>query len=66
MIDIARYRTGIELRVVPPLCPLDVSPYDYEGCGSLIDRAAQSTRAWIAGGGLAAGPVAGPLVEHQH
>lgn len=64
--DIARYRTEIELHVVPPLCPLDVSPYDYEGCGALIERAAHSTRAWIAGGGLAADPVAGALVEHRH
>lgn len=66
VIDITRYSSQVELHLVPPLCPLDVSPYDYEGCGTLIDRAAQTTRAWIAAGGLTQAPVVGALAEHQH
>jgi NTE family protein len=64
--DIARYRGSIALHVVPPLCPLDFSPYDYGGGAALIDRATTSTRAWINAGGLAAQAEPGPLVEHHH
>ena len=64
--DIARYRDHVALHVVPPLCPLDFSPYDYGGGAALIDRATTSTRAWINAGGLAAQAEPGPLVEHHH
>jgi NTE family protein len=65
--DIARYRDHVSLHVVPPLCPLDFSPYDYGSGATLIDRATTSTRAWINAGGLAdAGAQPGPLVEHHH
>ena len=64
--DIARYRDSVALHVVPPLCPLDFSPYDYGGAAALIDRAATSTRAWINAGGLAAQAQPGRLVEHHH
>ena len=40
------------ITVVPPLCPADVSPYDFTRAGELIDRAAQSTRQRLEGGGL--------------
>ena len=50
--DIERYAASVALHVVPPLCPVDTSPYDYTACASLIERATQSTRAWIAGRGL--------------
>ena len=65
--DIERFAPRVALCVVPPLCPLDVSPYDYDRSPVLIDRAAESTQAWIAGGGLArsdAGP--GMLAPHAH
>jgi NTE family protein len=39
--------------VVPPLCPVDVSPYDFTRAGGLIDRASRSTREWLDDGGLA-------------
>jgi NTE family protein len=65
--DVARYRDRVALHVVPPLCPLDVSPYDYGGSAALIAQSAQSTRDWIAAGGLsAASPATGPLAEHSH
>jgi NTE family protein len=39
----------VENAVVPPLCPVDVSPYDFTRAGELIDRAARSTREWLDG-----------------
>jgi NTE family protein len=39
--------------VVPPLCPLDVSPYDFTRAGELIDRAAKPAREWLNEGALA-------------
>lgn len=64
--DVERFRDRVELHVVPALCPLDVSPYDYDNASTLIDRARAGTREWIAQGGLEGAPQAGPLVEHRH
>ena len=63
--DIERFQTHVMLHVVPPLCPVDSSPYDYSACASLIDRATLTTRAWIAGGGLRA-PCGVPHELHEH
>jgi NTE family protein len=49
-----------------PLCPLDVSPYDFTRAGELIDRAAASTRQWIDGGGLARHEIPHQLRQHLH
>jgi NTE family protein len=65
--DIERYRGDAALHVVPPLCPVDSSSYDYSGCAALIDRATLTTRAWIAAGGLST-PCGVPneMREHSH
>ena len=42
----------IEYVVVPPLCPVVGSPYDFSRTGEHIDRAIASTDAWLAQGGL--------------
>ena len=62
--DIEHYRHTIELHVVPSLCPLDTSPYDYSASASLIDRAALTTRIWLEGGGLDQTEV--PMQFHVH
>ena len=38
----------IEYFVVPPLCPLVGSPYDFSRTADHIERAIQSTDAWLA------------------
>ncbi|MGO8841564.1 MAG: hypothetical protein ACLQF1_10645 [Methyloceanibacter sp.] len=43
---------SIDYHVVPPLCPLIGSPYDFSHTSELIERARESTDAWLAGGGL--------------
>ncbi len=43
---------AIEYVVVPPLCPLVGSPYDFSRIGDHIERAIKSTDAWLAQNGL--------------
>jgi NTE family protein len=50
VVDIERYATAVDLRVVPPLCPLDVLPTDFSRSVELIERATASTRDWLARG----------------
>ena len=64
--DIQRIGDRVEIAVVPPLCPLDVSPYDFTRAGELIDRAAASTRQWIDAGGLTRREIPHQLKHHLH
>jgi NTE family protein len=64
--DAEQYAGTVELRIVPTLCPLDLSPYDYSACGALIDRAAANTRKWLESGGLERAGTPGELHEHTH
>ncbi|HEX5507802.1 MAG TPA: patatin-like phospholipase family protein [Pseudolabrys sp.] len=58
--------TGIEYFVLPPLCPLTGSPYDFSQTDSLIERAIKSTDAWIADGGLERSNIHTQLSIHKH
>lgn len=64
--DVGRLRDRAEIVVVPPLCPLAVSSYDFSHGGELIDRAAESTSRWLADGGLRRPATADPLRPHRH
>lgn len=65
--DAERYAGAVELRIVPTLCPLDKSPYDYSATGQLIERAAASTRRWLDSGGLDRSGTPGALRDdHTH
>ena len=65
--DIERYAQLVRLHVVPTLCPLETSSYDYSGCASLIERACNTTRQWILQGGLQrTSTEPGALREHSH
>ncbi|CAE6721986.1 hypothetical protein R69927_01281 [Paraburkholderia domus] len=64
--DLEFYTARAEIFVVPPLCPLDISPYDYTQCDRLIDRAAEKTRAWLDDGGLQRVFIPGELRQHSH
>jgi NTE family protein len=50
--DLALFANAVELRVVPPLCPLLVTPYDFSRGGEMIERARNSTQQWLDEGGL--------------
>jgi len=45
--DVAHYRDDVDLRVLPALCPLAVSPVDFSHTGELIDRAHASAARWL-------------------
>ncbi|WP_211463000.1 patatin-like phospholipase family protein [Collimonas silvisoli] len=64
--DLERWASQAAIAVVAPLCPLDVSPYDYSQCGMLIDRAAAETRRWLAAGGLDNHEIPSALRPHSH
>jgi NTE family protein len=65
VIDIERFRSRVELRVVPTLCPLDVMPIDFSHTDELLERAYDSTRTWIAAGEPAEAQ-AHLLAGHRH
>lgn len=37
--------------MLPPLCPVSVSPIDFSRSAELIERGHRATRAWLADGG---------------
>jgi NTE family protein len=63
---IRRYRSAAEIIVVPPLCPLGVSPYDFDAAGALIDRAQQSTLEWLRDGVEEVDGVPHQFPPHSH
>jgi NTE family protein len=66
VVDIDRFCTLAEIVVVPPLCPLNVMAADFSRTGELIDRAVESTRRWLDGGGLSVREVPRALRPHAH
>ena len=58
--------TGIEYFVVPPLCPLVGSPYDFSRTSDHIERAVASTNAWLEQGGLTRGGIPHEMRLHGH
>jgi NTE family protein len=64
--DVQRLEAQVEVHVVPPLCPLARSAYDFSGSAELIDRALRSTRIWLESGGLAERAIPGALRPHAH
>lgn len=57
---------SIDYFVVPPLCPLTGSPYDFSHTSELIERATMSTDTWLSEGGLDRPRVHAPLRTHKH
>ena len=64
--DFERYAERVTLRLVPPLCPLHTSSYDYSNGAELINAARASTRNWLAGGGLDQAGFPPELMAHSH
>ena len=57
---------AIEYFVVPPLCPLVGSPYDFSRTSDHIERATRTTDAWLAQNGLAQGVIPHEMRPHAH
>lgn len=47
IVDVARYAELVELIVLPPLCPLAVSPIDFSHAAELIRRARVAAGDWL-------------------
>ena len=45
--EVATWSTRVTVKVMPPLCPLTVSPADFAHAVELIDRARRATSSWI-------------------
>ena len=57
---------SIEYFVVPPLCPLVGSPYDFSRTSDHIERAIRSTDVWLAQGGLEKSGIPDEMRPHSH
>lgn len=65
-IEVERFSRLVHVTVVPPLCPLAISSYDFSQSGHLIERAEAATAAWLAADGLSATGVPATLQPHHH
>jgi NTE family protein len=50
MIDVEHYQDHVDLQIIPPLCPLDVSPVDFSRTSELVNRGYQASKEWLASG----------------
>jgi NTE family protein len=64
--DVALYADRVELIVLPPLCPLGVSPTDFSQARDLIARARSVARTWLDGGNPAPRHPERLLALHEH
>jgi NTE family protein len=64
--DLENLDPAIHYFVVPPLCPMVGSPYDFHRTGENIERASQNTDAWLDQGGLTESVIPGELRTHGH
>lgn len=49
LLEVVHFAERADLRVLPPLCPVSVSPLDFTRAGELIGRAYQATSTWLDG-----------------
>jgi NTE family protein len=47
-VDVARFEQAVDLRVIPPICPIQISPADFPHSARLIKRSHDITRDWLA------------------
>jgi NTE family protein len=63
--DIERHRDAARLIVLPPPCPLSVTPFDFSHAGELIGRALHDARAFLDGGGEEQPPIRMRMHAHS-
>jgi NTE family protein len=64
--DVVRFEALCDLRVVPPLCPVNVSPADFRHSREFIDRARVETERWLADPERRSVGQAATLTPHTH
>jgi NTE family protein len=66
MHELRRIPEDVEVHIVPTLCPLAVSPFDFSAATELIERGAQSAKQWIEEGGLTRRARPQEFAPHRH
>ena len=66
VIDVERLMDQTQIRVVPPLCPVNTQPFDFSAATELMDRSLRGTRAWLERGGLEHTGIPYELPPHTH
>jgi NTE family protein len=66
MHELERISPHIDVHLVPTLCPLAVSPFDFSASTELMERAAAEAKKWIDGGGLERRARPQELSPHRH
>jgi NTE family protein len=66
MHELQRIPEDVEVHIVPTLCPLAVSPFDFSAATELMERGAQSAKQWIEEGGLTRRARPQELAPHRH
>lgn len=51
LLEVAYLADRVDLRVLPPLCPVSVPPLDFSRAAELIERGHQATSRWLDTGG---------------
>src|SRR6476660_33695 len=64
--ELEQLEPHIDYYVLPPLCPLVGSPYDFSRTADHIERAIRSTDAWLAQSGLEQGRIPDEMRPHSH
>ena len=64
--DIEFYKEKAKLKVIPPLCPITISPKDFSKSKELIKRAYESTQEWLKMGNLESDEVPKLMKFHNH
>jgi NTE family protein len=66
MHELPQIPAEVDVHIVPTLCPLAVSPFDFSVAKELIERGAASARKWIDEGGLTRRARPQELAPHRH
>ena len=64
--EVEQLHPRIPVSIVPSLCPLDVSVFDFSHTADLMARSEALTAEWLAAGGLDQGGVPDALRPHHH
>jgi NTE family protein len=64
--DIEHFSGRVELIVLPPLCPVTVTAYDFSQTADLIRRSEAATRLWLKRNGLHERGTPSELLPHEH
>ena len=66
IIEVAAPAEGVEVGLLPPLCPMTTSPADFGRAAELIERGRTESADWIADGGLERDDPSRFLALHRH